>query len=250
MTWTVSAAATGVVRSAGWPATKTLMCGRSRGPSSTSRSRRPGDPRHRARRGPSPTSAPRHVMPAVDAGEQREQRARQQDGGHRWRRRQSMTTASTAQISGRSAVMRSQRRALVAALPQLTGLRPERDADRVERVAGHRLAQDAQVGVLLRQAIAVALPGVAAIGRPPDGGRGVRHVASPVVAVERDDPPRLRVAGMGDEREAELAGQPVLGQVGPRGVRRPSSDTCRSGSAGRASRAHRRRPRTCGRTGR
>ena len=111
---------------------------------------------------------------------------------------QSTTTASTAQISGRSAVMRSQVDALVAAVPELAGLRPERDADRVERVAGHRLAQHATGR---RPSWGRPSPWrsqrVAAVGRLPHGGRRVGHEAAPVVAVERDDPERLRVARMG-----------------------------------------------------
>src|SRR3954447_26466454 len=41
-TWTTDPGATAVARSAGSPSTKTLMCGRSRGPASTKRSRIPG----------------------------------------------------------------------------------------------------------------------------------------------------------------------------------------------------------------
>ena len=44
-TWTTAPAGTAVARSAGEPSTKTLMCGRSRGPASTSRSRIPGTDR-------------------------------------------------------------------------------------------------------------------------------------------------------------------------------------------------------------
>jgi hypothetical protein len=44
-TWTTASAGTAVARSAGDPSTKTLMCGRSRGPASTRRSRIPGTDR-------------------------------------------------------------------------------------------------------------------------------------------------------------------------------------------------------------
>ena len=46
----------------------------------------------------------------------------------------------------------------VMAVPELAGLGPERDADRFERVAGHRLAQHREVGVLLGQPVAGADP--------------------------------------------------------------------------------------------
>ena len=67
----------------------------------------------------------------------------------------------------------------------------------------------------MRQPIGVALPGVAAVlGLPHRSGR-LRHEPSAVRAVERDDPERLRVARMGDQREPEVARQPVGAQVRP-----------------------------------
>ena len=65
----------------GRPSTKTLMCGRRRGPASTSRSRRPGTVASSV----SMTAADGvagDLVAAVDAREQGEQRTRQQDGGH------------------------------------------------------------------------------------------------------------------------------------------------------------------------
>ena len=57
-TWTTASAGTAVARSAGEPSTKTLMCGRSRGPASTRRSRIPGTD-GRARRAGHRPSRPR-----------------------------------------------------------------------------------------------------------------------------------------------------------------------------------------------
>ena len=93
----------GVPSSPGSPSTNTLMCGRSRGPASTSRSRRPGTDRSSA----SITAADRlalDLLPARGAREQRDERARQQHRRHR-RACQSRTAASTAQISGSVSVI-------------------------------------------------------------------------------------------------------------------------------------------------
>ena len=60
--------------------------------------------------------------------------------------------------------------ALVRAAEELAGARPEVDADRLERVAGHRLAQDADIGVVLGQSGVATDPARAAVARPPHGG--------------------------------------------------------------------------------
>ena len=217
MTWTTASVATGVARSAGVPSTKTLMCGRSRGPASTSRSRMPGD-------GGVELVEDRVDRRAVDlvaarrGGEQGQEGAGQEDGGHA---QASTTAASTAQISGSVSVIIRQALAFVAAVPQLARARPERDADRIERVAGHRLAEDRHEGVARREPVVVAGPRRAAVAGPPDGGVAVGHVAPILGRAERDHPAGRRVARVGHEREAEV-GRQGAGDLLPR--RAPSSE--------------------------
>ena len=155
-----------------------------------------------------------HLVAPVRPREQGEQRAWQQDGRHGrivlgpvsggWPGRSvqddRFDRPDLRQV-GRDAVPGV---ALVAAVPELAGLRAEGDAHRVQRVAGHRLTQDGQVGVAVGQTGVQARPGVAAVAGAPDRRPGVRHEPPAVVAVERDDPPGTGVAWMGDQREAEL----------------------------------------------
>ena len=96
------------------------------------------------------------------------------------------------------------RRALVGARPQLAVARPERDPDRVEAVDRHRLAEDAEVGVLLGQPGGEPLPGRPPVAGPPDRGGGVEHEPPALGRRERDHPGRGRVARVGDHREAEV----------------------------------------------
>ena len=85
-------------------------------------------------------------------------RAASAAGGRSPRAQSSRTTASTRPDLGQRVGDHPPRRALVRAVPQLAGARPEGDPDRVERVAGHRLAQDRQVRVVRRQPVVGADP--------------------------------------------------------------------------------------------
>ena len=138
-----------------------------------------------------------------------------------------------------------------ALMPELAGLRAERDArpDRACRApsprAGRRgrrppaAARDRRaLHVSPRSASATRRRAHRARYRPSSGWR------------ERDDPERLRVARMGHAARSRTGWTGRCGDVGPGQAAVASSGTRRSGSAGRASRARRPPSRACGRTGR
>src|SRR5262249_20998271 len=155
----------------GSPSTNTLMWRRSRGPASTNRSRMPGTDRSssvstsptvppatsclRAVPGNRATSDPRSITVAIGAAlddVRLDSPARRQRVGHQ-----------------------PPRVAPVRAEPQLAGGRPEAHPDRVERVAGHRLAPHGEVGILLRQAGVRTGPRRATVVRAPDGRVRLGH---------------------------------------------------------------------------
>src|SRR5262245_26140754 len=61
--------------------------------------------------------------------------------------------------------------AAVAADPELAGGGADVKGRRLQIVDGHRVAQDGEVGVLLREPLREALPGAAAVGGAPDRRR-------------------------------------------------------------------------------
>src|SRR5579875_1213843 len=82
----------------------------------------------------------------------------------------------------------------------------EVDAARVERVDGHRVAQDVHVAVRLGQTLGECLPVVAAGPRAVDAQAAARRV---VLGVARDghDEDGVRLVGVDGDREAEVARQ-------------------------------------------
>src|SRR5204862_4569490 len=97
--------------------------------------------------------------------------------------------------------------ALVDGSVELARACPEKDPGRVRPIDRQRLAEDAHVGVLLRQTIAMALPRVAAIPSPPHRERSAGCESAFLGMGERDDPGRRRVARMGPDDEPELGRQ-------------------------------------------
>ena len=204
ITWTTASGPTGcssvVVRS---PSTKTLMWPGSTGRRRTAGRRSPGQ-RASSSSITSPTVAPVDGRPALDPRDERRQRAGQDDGG-----------ASGQDDDRLDRPDRRQRRddrvpalAAVGAPEELSGARPEVDPDRVELVAGHRLAEHRRGGrrcwgspaaprIQWSPASWVRQTAALPVGHEPALlGRG-----------QRDHPGRQRVARVGDHREAELARQ-------------------------------------------
>ena len=121
-----------------------------------------------------------------------------------------MTTASTAQISGSVSVIIRHETPSSELCHSWPVLGPECDPDRVERVAGHRLAQHRQVRVARRQ------PGVGCRSRSRRGRasarprRGRRACSVPGRrALSGISQTGVRVARVGDEREPEVGRQAV-----------------------------------------
>ena len=76
----------------------------------------------------------------------------------------------------------------------------------IERVGRHRVAEDIDVAILLRQAAGQRLPLVAAAAAAVDAEFSFRRVMQRV-ARDRDDVDRLRLVGVDVDREAEIRGQ-------------------------------------------
>ena len=104
--------------------------------------------------------------------------------------------------------------ALVDAREHLAGARAEVEARRVERVVRHPLAQDAEVRVLLWQALVEPLPGRARVAGAPDRRLAVVHRPR-VPRVDGDDVERVLVVRMDRGGEAEVARQ-TLRDLRPR----------------------------------
>jgi len=96
----------------------------------------------------------------------------------------------------------------------LAGARAEVVAGRVVPVARHSVAQDAEVRVLLREAVRETLPARARVLRPPHRRLTVGHRAA-MARIERDDMEGVAVVGMGCSGKPELRRQP-FGDLRPR----------------------------------
>src|SRR5262245_62525696 len=177
------------------------MCSRTTGPLSTSRLRRPGVRASSASIAsatvPASTSQ-RRTVPGIRLTSERG-------------RRTVTATPASVDLDGLDAPDRWQvvgdplpGPALVARPVQLARARPEIHACGIAPVDRHRLAQHADVGVLLGQAARLALPGVAAIVRAPDRERPARCGAALLGMAEREHPRRRGVARMRAHDEAEL----------------------------------------------
>src|SRR5690606_24557055 len=100
--------------------------------------------------------------------------------------------------------------AFVIGCEECTAGRAEIDTRRLHAVGRHRLAQYAEEGVLLREAFAHVLPGLAAVARTPHGRLGVGHEAAMDVAIERQQIERRRIARVNCRWEAEAGGKARL----------------------------------------
>jgi hypothetical protein len=96
---------------------------------------------------------------------------------------------------------------------------PDVHAARVQRVDRHRVPQDVDVAVLLRQPVGQRLPLVAAGAAAVDAEPAVRGVVH-LVAGDRDDVDGVGIVGMHVDREAEV-GRQVAADLTP--GRPPSS---------------------------
>src|SRR6266550_6724978 len=110
--------------------------------------------------------------------------------------------------------------ALVGRAIQLARARPEEDPNRIEPIDRQRLAVHTDECVLLREAVAVALPAVGPIACPPDSERSARSKSAFLGMAERDHPAGVRVSRVCPEHEPELGAQaladvlPALRAVG------------------------------------
>src|SRR5947208_12667250 len=200
--------ATGVSSAARSPSTYAWMCDRRLGPSPTSRSRSPG---HRASR---------ESIAASTVGASTATR-RGRPGKSGVNVPGSLTSATSVEHGhvdrgdrGQVARDLAPRLALVRAGEDLARARAEVDAGGVVRVHRHRLPQDAEVRVRLRQPLPQVLPARAAVTRAPDCRLAVVHDAA-VAAVDRNDVERLAVVRVRRRGEAEVARQ-ALGDLVPR----------------------------------
>src|SRR5712691_138487 len=92
------------------------------------------------------------------------------------------------------------------AAPNLSGGGPEVQADRFVRIGGHRLALDGPPGLALRQALILLRPAFACVAS--DVHRGLApgtHTRPHFRAVHRKDPHRIRITGMQDDGEPDIA---------------------------------------------
>src|SRR4051812_23151183 len=199
--------ATGVSSPARSPSTYTWMWLRRLGPSATRRSRRPGHCCSSSSMAPSTFSAStstRRVSPG-------------KSGVRVPGRRRSATSVDDRHVDrrdrGQIARDLAPGLALVRAREDLPGARAEVDAGTVVLVDRHPLAQDAEVGILLRQSLAHVLPARASVTRAPDGRLAVVHDAA-VAAVDRDDVEGLAIVRVCGGREPEVARQ-ALGDLVP-----------------------------------
>src|SRR3954469_14068290 len=200
--------ATGVSNPARSPSTYTWMWLRRLGPSATRRARRPGQRCSSSSMAPSTFAASTSTW-RVSPGK---------SGVRVPGRRRSATSVEHCHVDrrDRGQIVRdlAPRLALVRAGEDLARARAEVDAGGVVRVHRHRLAQDAEVRVRLRQPLPHVLPARAAVARAPDGRLAVVHDAA-VAAVDRDDVERLAVVGVRRRGEAEVARQ-AFGDLVPR----------------------------------
>src|SRR6185437_9681626 len=207
MTMTSTPGVSAVVRLARSPATKTLMWRRMRGVESQRRSRNPGQ------RASSPSIASPTVAAASSTRRGQPGKSRSSSGG-RWTATAGVSGIDDQRLDRRDAreILRDHLPALafIGAREECAAAGAEIDAGGLERIARHRLAEHADIGMLLWQALAQRDPALPAVAGAPHRRLRVRHIAAGDVAIERQEKKRAGFARMGCRGKAEARGQPCL----------------------------------------